>query len=251
MKKSNSFGLSRDIPEPVRREVRKRSGFGCVICGSAIIEYHHFNPSFAEARTHSPEGITALCPLCHTKVTSGRISSTALFEAISHPTTNKVGYSSDNLEVGGFPSVLLGGLTFKGTPIIIEVGGRTLLGFCPPESSGAAFGLNALFYDMAGKLIAEIFQNEWRASVHNWDVDTIGLRTTIRSGYRDIALIFRIEPPSTIVIERIHMYYRGLRLEGQEGSHLSAYLPNGRLWFRATDGASIIGCSNGIVLDLP
>ncbi len=80
-------------------------------------------------------------------------------------------------------------------------------------------------------------------------METVGLRTTIRSAYREVALIFRIEPPHSIVVERIRMFYKGLRLEGQEGSHLSAYLPNGDLWFRATDGAQLIGCRKGIVLD--
>lgn len=249
MEKINRFGLSREIPDPIRQEIRKRSGFGCVVCGCAIIQYHHFNPPFPEAKSHTSEGITALCPLCHTKVTSGRISSSALLNAVRQPHAYQVGYSSDNLECSVFPTVVLGGLTIKSTPIILEVAGRTLLGFSPPESPNAPFGLNAQFCDINGKTIAEIVDNQWRAFVHNWDVNTIGPRTIIRGGYRDIALVFRTEPPSTIVIERINMFYKGLRLEGQEGSHLSAYLPNGDLWFRATNTASITGCSKGIVFD--
>jgi len=247
--KSNRFGLAREIPEPIRREIRKRSGFGCVVCGGAIIEYHHFNPPFSEALTHTAEGITALCPSCHTKVTSGRISFSALLQAVEHPSTYQIGFSSDNLEARGFPTVVLGGLTIQSTPIILEVAGRTLLGFSQPESPNAPFGLNALFCDKNGKPIAEIVENQWRAFVHNWDVDTVGLRTTIRGAYRDIALIFRTEPPSKIVVERIHMFFKGLRIEGQEGSHLSTYLPNGDLWFRATNTASIIGCAKGIVFN--
>jgi hypothetical protein len=145
----------------------------------------------------------------------------------------------------------LGGLTLKCVPVILEVGGRQLLGFSPPESTGAPIRLNALFCDTRGEPIAQIVANEWRAYAHNWDVETVGLRTTIRSDYRDVSLILRVEPPSKIVVERIRMYYRGLSLEGREGSHLTACLPNGDLWFRATNTASIIGCAKGIVLDLP
>jgi hypothetical protein len=251
VKKANRYGLRPDIPESVRREVRQRSGFGCVMCGTAIIEYHHFDPPYAEARAHSPEGITILCPTCHAKVTSGRHSSSALTEAVRNPRAYKAGYSHDALECSGLPTVILGGLTVQGTPIVLEVDGRVLLGFSSPESTGAPFGLNALFCDAAGNPIAEIVENEWRACAHNWDVDTVGRRTTIRGDYREVSLIFRIEPPSTIVVERIHMFYKRLRLEGRESSHLSAYLPNDELWFRATPPATIVGCARGIVIGRP
>lgn len=33
MTENNKYGLTRDIPEDVKRKVRKRCGFGCVICG--------------------------------------------------------------------------------------------------------------------------------------------------------------------------------------------------------------------------
>jgi hypothetical protein len=246
----NRFGFARDIPEPVRREVRQRSGFGCVICGAAIIQYHHFAPCYVDARTHSAEGITALCPSCHTKVTSGRVSASALLAAVRSPSSLRTGYSHDGLEIFE-PTVILGGLTFKCVPIIIEVAGRALLGFEPPESKGAPIRLNALFCDQRGKPIAEIVANEWRAHAHNWDVETVGLSTTIRGDYRNVSLVFRVEPPSKIVVARIHMHYRGLSLQGAEGSHLSAYLPNGDLWFRATNTASVVGCAKGIVFDAP
>jgi hypothetical protein len=249
MKNTNRFGLSRTIPAAVRLKVRQRSGFGCVICGAAIIVYHHFNPRFVDAHTHNADGITILCPLCHAKVECCRISSTALLQAIARPFSQQVGYSSDNLEVGGLPTVMLGGLTINSTPIILEVNGRTIIGFNPPELSGAPFRLNALFCNIDGKRIAEIVNNEWRAYLNSWDVETVGLHTTIRSGYRDIALEFRIEPPSKIIIERLNMFYKGLRLEGREGSHLNAFLPNGDLWFHATNTATITGCCKAIVIN--
>jgi hypothetical protein len=245
---ANRYGLSPDIPESVRREVRRRGGFGCVVCGSAIVEYHHFDPPYAEAHAHSPSGITTLCPTCHAKITSGRLSSSALDEAVRNPHALEVGYSHDAVECSGLPTVLLGGLELRGTPIALEVDGRVLLGFGSPEAAGAPFGLNALFCDNAGNPIAEIVENEWHAWAHNWDVDTVGRRTTIRTAYRNVSLVFRTEPPSTIVVERIDMFYGGLRLEGREGSHLSAYLLNGRLFFRATPPATIVGCSRGIVI---
>lgn len=241
----NRFGLSRWIPPDVRREVRQRSGFGCVLCGSAIIEYHHFDPPFVDATSHRADGITALCPRCHAKAESGRVSMTALCQALKNPHPLEVGYSLDELEIDRLPTVILGQSTFERVPIVLEVYGRTLLGVTHPELAGAPFGLNAFFFDEDGSPIAEIASNQWRAFVSNWDVETVGARTTIRRGSRDIALVFRTEPPSRLVIERIHMYYKGLRLVAEEGKDLCAYLPDGSLWFRLN---RMTGCAKGIVL---
>jgi len=46
----NQHNLSRDIPRTVKRKVKKDSGFGCVICGSAICQYEHID--LAPARLH-------------------------------------------------------------------------------------------------------------------------------------------------------------------------------------------------------
>jgi HNH endonuclease len=67
----NRHGLTRDIPEPVKRAVRQACGFGCVVCGASIIEYEHVDPGFADAREHGPANLTLLCPQCHSKVTTG------------------------------------------------------------------------------------------------------------------------------------------------------------------------------------
>ena len=196
------------------------------------------------------EGITALCPTCHTKVEAGRISSTALREAVEHPHPLQAGYSRDQIEVGSLPTVVLGHAIFTSVPMIVEVFGRTLLGVSAPELPGEPFSLDAYFYDKAGNPIAEVVRNQWRALVRNWDVEMSGTRTTIRRARGDIALVFRTEPPSMVVVERIHMYYKGLRLVGQEGKDLSAYLPDGSLWFQAK-GMRVTGCAKGIVLCRP
>ena len=67
----NKHGLTRDIPNDVKRKVRQRDGFGCVICGSAFYTYEHFDPEFVEAENHDPHGICLLCGTCHRRKTSG------------------------------------------------------------------------------------------------------------------------------------------------------------------------------------
>ena len=70
----NKHGLPRTIPESIKRKVRQRCGFGCVICGIGLYEYEHFAPEYKDAKSHAPEGITLLCPNHHARKTIGRLS---------------------------------------------------------------------------------------------------------------------------------------------------------------------------------
>ncbi|WP_140145769.1 HNH endonuclease, partial [Vibrio parahaemolyticus] len=69
MSDKNKHGLSRYIPEDVKRKVRQKCGYGCVVCGTAIVEYEHVDPEFSEAKEHDPDKIVLLCSQCHAKVT--------------------------------------------------------------------------------------------------------------------------------------------------------------------------------------
>ena len=81
----NIHGLPREIPASVKKEVRKRDGFGCVFCAVPIIEYEHVDPLFAEAKEHKSSGITLLCPTCHAKVTKNQISKELVKDAMERP----------------------------------------------------------------------------------------------------------------------------------------------------------------------
>ena len=91
----NKHGLSRKIPPAVRREVRKRSHFGCVKCGLFIYEYHHVDPLFSEATSHEPSNICLLCPTHHGKVHKGLISTQQVKEAYKKPYASGLGYSKE------------------------------------------------------------------------------------------------------------------------------------------------------------
>ena len=70
MDATNKHDLSRAIPAKVKLDVRQRSKFGCVICRSAVCQYEHIDPEFADAKSHEAEHICLLCGSCHDKVTS-------------------------------------------------------------------------------------------------------------------------------------------------------------------------------------
>ena len=78
MSEVNKYGLSRYIPSDVRREVRQRSKFGCVICRRGFYQYEHIDPPFDDATEHNPSHICCLCGSCHDSVTRGHISKEAI-----------------------------------------------------------------------------------------------------------------------------------------------------------------------------
>jgi hypothetical protein len=77
----NKLGLSRAIPEAIRRKIRQDSGFGCVICGLAIASYEHIDPEFHEATEHDPDKMTFLCEGCRSRVTRGVWSKDKVWKA--------------------------------------------------------------------------------------------------------------------------------------------------------------------------
>jgi hypothetical protein len=64
----NRQGLGRDIPAHVRREVRRRSKFGCVICRDGFCIYEHLD-DFVGVEVHDPSRICLLCESCHGRIT--------------------------------------------------------------------------------------------------------------------------------------------------------------------------------------
>src|ERR1700756_833363 len=106
--KVNKDGLSRDIPADIRRVVRQRDGFGCVVCGLGIYEYDHFNPEFSEAKSHRPDGIILLCASCHAKKTKKVLSLETIAAAAANPRCKRVGFSREAFDIGNeHPEIVL------------------------------------------------------------------------------------------------------------------------------------------------
>jgi hypothetical protein len=96
----NAHGLSRDIPDPIKREVRQRCGFGCVNCGRAVYQYEHLDPEFVDATLHDPKHIVLLCGWCHDLVTRGLLSKDSVKEKAENPKCKESGFSFGPFDIG-------------------------------------------------------------------------------------------------------------------------------------------------------
>lgn len=223
----NAYGLSRDIPAEVKRVVRQRCGFGCVICGLGIVQYEHVDPEFKDARIHDADTIVLLCPQCHAKVTTGMWSKARVKLAMRSPKCLQVGYSSEVFDFAeGHPALRFGGVLLSNCPIPIQVAGHPLFSIKPPEEVGGPFRLSGLFTDSSGKVTLQIEDNEWRAASSAWDVEIQGRRITIREAHRIVHLVLRVDPPRELVVEKLNMSLYGLAFEAN-GDFLRIRFPGG------------------------
>jgi hypothetical protein len=121
MARVNKFGLYDEIPDPIKREIRQRCGFGCVICGNAIYEYEHVDPPFSEAKEHNSDHIVLLCGHHHRLVTKGLLSKQTVKEAARRPKCKEKGFSFGPFDIGHAPPVIV-----LGTAAYASVSGDTI-----------------------------------------------------------------------------------------------------------------------------
>jgi hypothetical protein len=213
----NQFGLSRKIPPDVKRAIRTRCGFGCVVCGNAIITYHHFNPEYHEAKKHLSEGITLLCAHCHIKVSKRIFDFDFISKSNENPKCKQVGFTGDIFYVGNKPITFkLGGAGFRECGILF-FNNEPIICFYPPENDNGPLRLNATLYDSNENSLLKIKDNEWMAGIDHFDIETNSNELIIRNKIRSIKLRLTSVAEKEISILQMDMAYRGYKIEINNG----------------------------------
>jgi Zn ribbon nucleic-acid-binding protein len=225
----NKHGLSRAIPANVKRKVRQRCGFGCVICGLGIIQYEHVDPEYKDAQQHDADKIALLCPQCHAKVTTKFWSKEKIKQALNDPACKKTGFTKEEFDFSiGHPLLQFGGMSISNCPIPIEVGGNPLFKIEPPEAEGGPFRLSGIFCNANNEVTLKIIENEWIASANSWDVDVAGGAIVIREARGKIHLKLSVEPPNKLIVDRLDMNLGGLGFEANS-DFLKVKYPGGQV----------------------
>ncbi|MFM0062946.1 hypothetical protein [Paraburkholderia aspalathi] len=244
MAERNQHGLGRTIPSDVKREVRKRCGFGCVRCGIALYDYEHFDPDFKDATEHKVDGITLLCMQCNQKRARGTLSVETVRAANENPKCLQQGFSSESFDFGVDPvEVAFAGVTFTGCRTLIEVNDCPLLSIDAPQEQGQPFRMSGWFADENGEITLSIKDNVWSVGADNWDVECVGPRITIRKGKGDISLVLRQEPPKRMVVEQLNMQFEGVYLRGTTDVLETSF--NGKNWSKFSS-VSMSNCAVGM-----
>ena len=231
-----------DIPAAVKREVRQKCHFGCVLCGMPIYNFDHIE-KYSVVREHDPNNLVLLCPNHHAEKTSGRLSQVTVEKALSAP-FNKVRMSTTphllhmtgdeaRFEVGGnafefsFSQV-------RGYFQAIVLAGQTVVGM---RLENDRLLIDLTLNDPQGKAILEVARGELSISTGVWDFEMVGPRIVIRSAERQISLELEIlangiairrglfiQPPITLRVEPSRFtsfpdrnVFQGCTIRGQSG----------------------------------
>lgn len=217
MTTTNKYGLSRDIPDPIKRQVRQECGFGCVICGLAIVSYEHLDPVFSNATTHDPQNIALLCEHCHSRITRKYWSKQKAIEARKSPycIINKKCHDAFDINTPD-AFIWLASNVFRNPSNLITINNEPILSFILPTSQSEPYKLNAKFYDDNNVLSLEISNNEWFGHTGNWDIECRDRRVIIRQRPGNISLSILCIPPKGIIVERINMVYNKVKVIGDK-----------------------------------
>lgn len=237
----------RNIPLPIQREVRKRCGFGCVICGFPLYEYDHLK-EWAIVREHKAEDITLLCDKHHKEVTTGLLPRTKVVEANKNPFNLREGKSSEmflHFE-GNSCEVHIGGNSFttetngeysESIPILID--GIPIVAFILQDNQ---LLLNVNIFDEFNQIVMRIVNNELSYTTSPWDIQLVGTTLTIREKVRKFLLRIKFEPPNKIFIEKARLLCNGVEILVDEDSIL---ITNNNTLIR---GCKANNCHGGLII---
>lgn len=220
----NRHGLTRYIPADVRREVRRRSKFGCVICRLGFYQFEHIDPVFEDAEEHNPQYICCLCGSCHDAVTRGQKSKEAVaaaYEQIQNsqwhevkPPVGPVDFHDGNAEL------LIGRLLYSpAVHVVVRYHGIDVIRVDPSSVDDEPGSISAVFTDDHGKEVLRLEQNAWIGSLANWDIEITGARISVRNLAKQIVLQLRLDPPGRIVVEHLDMRFGDAHLLATEETY--------------------------------
>ncbi len=208
---SNRHGLPRSLPADVKREVRQRSRFGCVLCRAAVTQYEHIVPEWHEARVHDPGSICLLCPTHHQMVTSGRLPKSEVMRAYAAIQTSLDPPPPRDDEFFSLyranARFVLGSCSFSYLSTLIEVDGSPVLRYQPVDGE-PPFLIDARIRDASGAALFTIDHNEWIGPTDKWDVEQTGARLVIREGPGQILLDAEKDAvANSLTIRKLNMWW--------------------------------------------
>ncbi|WP_159029566.1 HNH endonuclease signature motif containing protein [Streptomyces qaidamensis] len=203
------------IEAAIKREVRQRCGFGCVVCGKPFYEYDHIN-EYSKVKEHEADNLTLLCPDHHAEKTRGLRSADQVRDANAAPFNRRMGSSSPyRLAYGGTVSkVSIGSNSFVQTmgsisePLVLN--GEPLVRV---RTESGNLLVSARLFDASGAVILTIDDNELKYDTGIWDVEFVSDRLIVREAHRKILAKIVFSPPDSITVERAHFSHEGLSVQ--------------------------------------
>lgn len=221
MSEKNRHGLSRHIPEEIKRLIRQNSKFGCVVpyCREAIYEYEHIDPEFKDALEHNPDNICLVCPK-HNPRNKGKegeeyVSKDQLKNYYSLiKETEEVPKPKTPDFFSGFtdwPIIKIGKSNFAGIKSIINIRGVDIFSFQKNDGRypfEPEIIFSAKFHGPDGKKIFEVEKNEWICETNNFDVEVKNGKFSIWDQSKEVVFKASKLPEKNVIhIEKLNFWY--------------------------------------------
>lgn len=206
--------MQRRPPADVRRQLRREANFGCVVCGTPIIQYHHIVP-FSEKQHHNPDEMVVLCPNHHEHAgpdaealtpddlyeykENPHISDIVDYDLYYESSTPVLNIANSRCQLQDLEEMTV--LEIQGEPIIEMAYRDGVLQF------------SVKLYNEENDLIAELDENEWWANTNDvWDLEYRANHFKIWHGRRDIGLKIEYDSSTDQMDVYGGFYYGGIRV---------------------------------------
>lgn len=177
---------SRTIPEGVKREVRQRCFFGCIVCGMPIFEYDHVTP-FAEVMAHEPDNLVLLCPNHHRDKTAGRLPIDRLEFYKANPHNSNREFSSiyraeptKGMLVNVSQNIILNPIFMDGYVSLFQVNGIDAVAL---YRNDGWISLSFTATDDKGNIILKVDKGEMVINTNCWDFRYEGNNILVHTGF--------------------------------------------------------------------
>ncbi len=205
------------IPELIKREVRQRCGFGCVICGLPLYEYEHME-GWAIVQRHIASEITLLCGKHHREKTNCLLPLASVREADQNPHNKRAGVSHpyDLHYSGNSCELVVGSNYFKHDNLMDGMVMTAVAIDCIPLLA-FTFEQGHLFitlqvFDEQSQPVLWVERNELLYCSTPWDICLEGRNLTVREGLRQVLIEIVFSPPNRLEVRRGRFSHNGLEL---------------------------------------
>lgn len=233
------------IPSEIKRILRQRCGFGCVLCGSPAYQYEHIEGYGVTG--HDPDAMTLLCVFHHNEKTLKRLPVVAVRRADMKPynRAKPLGAKHPTYFEGPTLNIDLGSFRFIGSTevaetTVIEVDGEPILKVRFEEDG--IISLDLTIRDADNRPVLIIRRGELRHATTTWDVTFEAQKLIVRRGPGDIIFSIQFMTPDTIIIKRAEIWASGIFIRIGD----ACLAPNGGIEVANAGGA---GMHAGVVQD--
>jgi hypothetical protein len=163
--------MNRRPPRKVVRELSREVGFGCPVegCGLPFLEWHHFDPPYAERNHHDAKGMIALCPTHHANADHGAFSKADLHRLKKEGKENTKSASGKFLWLRNSLLLVAGSNFFINPKRILNFKGNDLISIGRDKNNNLT--MNVSLYNSKGELRKVMSDNTWESSGEELEVE--------------------------------------------------------------------------------